>query len=375
MTPPPPLAPFQRLERCSAWWGETELATEAPAVEVYSDALYIPFANGEAWGLFDAAGQPIEAAVDRHGPDLVTAAQVLSSELPAGAVVDDAPEPSYIYGGRMNAHYGHFLVNVLSRYWPWAGEGGPEERILFQAPAGTRWFDVEFIRDALGGAGLGPERFASFERPTRIPKLIVPHTAFIEQRRIHAAYRDLCVKIGRTLLGGPTARSATPAYLTKVGLRSGVGRFINEDQVVEVLQKNGVDIIMPETLTLREQIALLSERETVGGVSGSAFHTAVLAPDAARLVCLNASTYVNANFGLLDRARGADADYFWDPGTEVLAPEEDPHFLTSYRLPDPAGAAEDMLRLLEQAAKPLQAAPQKRPWYRALPWSGRSRLG
>jgi hypothetical protein len=106
----------------------------------------------------------------------------------------------------------------------------------------------------------------------------------------------------------------------------------------------------------------------VGGVAGSGFHTAVLAPGCARLVCLNASTYVNANFGLLDRVRGADADYFWDPGTKVLDPEEDPHFLTSYRLPDPEGAAEDLLRLM---SKPVQPVPlvqpaARRPWYRAM---------
>jgi hypothetical protein len=352
---------LRSLRPCGDWWGASEITHEPPPLEMFEDVLYLPFRAGEAWGLYDREGRPIEGAVDRHGPAQVTFAQVLSSDLPPGTVVADAPEDLYVYGGRMTAHYGHFLLNMLSRYWPWAGGSPPKGPVLYQGDPG-RWFDTAFIADAFGGLGLQESDFARFERPTRIPRVLVPHPALLEQTRVHAVFRDLCVKLGRSLVPTAPARNDRPAYLTKLALPSGIGRFVNEDRLVERLQAAGVDVVSPESLSLSAQIGLLTERRVVAGVAGSGFHTALLAERSADLICLNSIAQVNSNFRLCDLVRGADAAYCWSPGAEPLPAGEDSAFLTSYRLPDPVGAAEDLLRLMERASKPRTAAPFERLW-------------
>jgi hypothetical protein len=361
---------LRSLRLCNAWWGASEIRHEPPLLEVFEDVLYLPFRAGEPWGLYDREGRPIEGAVDRHGPAQVTFAQVLSSDLPPGTVVDEAPEDLYVYGGRMTAHYGHFLLNMLSRYWPCAGGSPPEGRILYQGDPG-RWFDTAFIADAFGGLGLHENDFARFERPTRIPRVLVPHPALLEQTRVHAVFRELCVRLGRSLVPTPPARNDRPAYLTKLALTSGIGRFVNEDRLVARLEAAGVEVVSPERLSLAAQVGLLTERRVVAGVAGSGFHTALLAERSADLICLNSIAHVNSNFRLCDLVRGAEGAYWWPPGAEPLPAGEDPAFLTSYRLPDPVGAAEDLLRLMERAGEPAKAPPPRRLW--RLPFGRRSR--
>jgi hypothetical protein len=70
----------------------------------------------------------------------------------------------------------------------------------------------------------------------------------------------------------------------------------------------------------------------------------VFAPPEARLVRLNPPQMINANHRLLDRLSGrTDAVYLHQPDAVT---ERDPDWTASYRLPDPAGAAEAMLEAL-----------------------------
>lgn len=347
------------LRPCTEIWGSVTLRDAVPGIVTYRDVTYVPYQHGAAWGIFDADGQAVEGSVDMHGPNGVPEHQILEW---AGQAEAQAEEDVYIYAGRFNPHYGHFLVNTLSRLWPLALAAPPAGRLLFHG-GGTPadWFTLPFARESFGALGLGAGDIRRFTVPTRINTLIVPRPCFQEQHFVHRVFAALCHHIGARLLQGHMPRTGLPpVYLSKSGLTSGVGRVVNEAPLEARLRDAGVEIIHPEQLSLAEQITLFVERPAVLGTIGSAFHTSVFAPPHARLLALSPIPGPNSNYLLIDAVNGNNAQYFYADGAALVRPQGDP-FITSFQIPEPELAADILLTQLGPARHALRPLPQPAP--------------
>ena len=342
---------LRTLKPCSELWGRCELLSTDPKVELYGGAQYLPFSRGATWGLFDRHGEVIRDSVDWHGPLAEAHGQLFEFSHDMMRDADRAPDPIYVYGGTNQLHYGHFIVNVIARYWQYAAGNPSRFKILMHGDGNPAdWLKVDFIGDAFGALGLTAENFVNFHQPTVIPQIIVPAPSFQEQHFVHSVFAKLGQMIGRNLLGANClTRNRRPAYLTKTGLLGGVGHIVNELEIVTELEREGVEIIYPERLSLREKIRLFAERDCVSGVASSAFHTTIFWPARSRAICLNATSGPNSNFQLLDLATGSPIEYFYPEGTTVVS-EENKAFLTSLRMENTTDIAHDLLHLMNREA-------------------------
>ena len=350
------------LKRCAESWGGCRVIGADPEISHHSGVAYFPFKHGNNWGIYDLHGRLITDTVDLHGPQgnrrddqPETIDRSLLVEL------QEAPDAIYIYGGFINPHYGHFIVNSLARQWPRARGPQPKIKVLCHGPANPdHWFGRPFIRAIFNALGLVRDDFVTFDRPTMIPRLIVPVTAMREQHHVHAVFGDLCGRIGRNLLGAEhTICEARPAYLSKAGLKSGVGRIVNEVRIVEILDREGVEIVFPEQLDLPSQIRLFAERDNICGIAGSALHTQAFWPSRGRVSMISATPGPNSNFFLIDLACKLRVDYFFPPGSRVVE-QGAGAFITSMEMQNPELIAADILRL-------LSACSATGPKYRELP--------
>ncbi len=319
-----------------------------PEIGHHCAVAYLPFAQGKSWGIYDLHGALVTDTVDLHGPH-GDRHQDQPTMLDRGLLdaLEDAPEASYVYGGFINPHYGHFIVNSLARQWPRARSHQPKIKILCHGPANPdHWFGRPFIKAIFNALGLTREDFVTFERPTMIPRLIVPLTSMREQHYVHRVFGELCARIGRNLLGAEhSVREARPAYLSKAGLKSGVGRVVNEIKIVEVLEREGVEIIFPEQIDLPSQIRLFAERDRICGIASSALHTQAFWPSRGRVSMVSPTPGPNSNFFLIDLASGLRVDYFYPPGSRVVD-QGSAAFITSIEIQNPELIAADILRLL-----------------------------
>ncbi len=322
-----------------------------PEIGHHCGVAYLPFGHGRNWGIYDQQGALVADTVDLHGPDGDHHhEQALRLERPLPGDLEEAPEAIYIYGGFINPHYGHFIVNSLARQWPRARGLPSKVKILCHGPADPdHWFAIPFIKSIFNALGLTREDFVTFDRPTLIPRLIVPLTSMREQHHVHAVFGDLCARIGRNLLGAEhSVREARPAYLSKAGLKSGVGRVVNEIRIVEILDRAGVQIIFPEQIDLPSQIRLFAERDNICGIAGSALHTQAFWPSRGRVSMISSTAGPNSNFFLIDLASKLRVDYFHPPGSRVVE-EGSGAFITSIEMQNPELIAADILRLLSKS--------------------------
>ncbi len=325
----------------------------APAIEEFRDVMFIPntASAGRAWGIFDQRGNLVQETAFRRGAERTFVMQDAVTTVAFSEVKHTAPDETYIYGGAMHVHFGHFLLSTLSRFWPAMVQDRGSIKILMNVGEDPAvWFGLPHIAFAFGQLGLTPDDFVRFEAPTRVNRLIVPHTSVEEQHFAWTAYTELTHRIGRSVTARPSRRLSTPAYLAKTRLRSGVWRFDNEQAVIDILVRHGVDIVFPEQLTPAEQIELFHDRDLVCGSVGSALHAHVFTPEPPRIIAFNRDPQIISNFGLLDQVNAADASYYHhDRGYTVSEPQAG--FSLNCRLNEPAQVAEDLLALLERARK------------------------
>ena len=339
------------LEKCTEVWGSFSIREHDPRIAEFRDVVYLPYDLDAPWGIFDWRGKAIPETVDLHGPDQSPYRQVLETDADLSATRDEADHDVYIYGGSINLHYGHFLVNSLSRFWPLArSKFTGDVKYLCHGPGDPdTWFAIEFFSKIFTQLGLSRENFVTFDRTTRIPRLIVPETSFGEQCFIHPIYADLCHMVGAGQLQSmPSRRKDTPVYLSKTKMIGGVIRVINEDDILNRLEKGGVEIVFPEMLPFNEQVRLFAERPVITATTGSAFHTSVFTRPFGSIIGVNVvMPSVNSNYLLIDAANNNDAHYYWPRDIAVTQIANSP-FSANMRLGDPLGVAEELLRLIDE---------------------------
>lgn len=297
------------LERCQLLWGANQ-ARETVSFKTYEDAIYLPFTAGKFldhnphWGLYSSDGHLIPEAAYRRGSDLALVGQSERIDIEPD-VIDTAPFDTMVYGGPLLAHYGHFLLTTLARCWALDGS----HPVLFHSSPPVQDHEAGFILELLRCAGLERRSF-SFERPTRLRRVIVPEPALYEQHSIGTHYATAMAAIGRNI---PFLPSPAPkkVYLSKSRLNSGVNGLDGEYFIDLKMRQAGFDIVHPESLGLAEQVNIFRRAELIVGTAGSAFHTLALTPHTqARRIVLTLEHFLNTNFLLIDRACGGTSDYF-----------------------------------------------------------------
>lgn len=332
------------LDLCTTLWGSAEIHETPPTIELARDCTYLPYAGDRPWGLYDAGGELIKQAIDFregiHSPP--------GQGTTASPITELAPDGVYIYGGRFNPHFGHFLVNTLPRFWAMTKIRSPSTKILCHGSGSPEnWFSIPFVATAFGLLGLSPRDFVTFDRPTRVRSVVIPATSLEEQHAGYRAYADLCRGIGdRIRATGQFERSARPIYYSKTRLSSAVGLIVNELEIEKAMSEAGVEIVYPETLSLADQVRLMSSREQILGSAGSFLHASIFCPPR-RITCLNVTEQINSNYTLIDALAGNIATYHYPPAIRVVSNKDG--FLTLRYLPDADAVAQELLAVMEAA--------------------------
>lgn len=337
------------LQRLTTPTGHVVVRDADPLIGIARDVTYIPYRPGldASWGVFDRHRRHVPGSFDTREDPAVPCYQGAAWPSDVAEAARAAPFDRYIYFGNFALHYGHFLVNTLPRFWPLASDREPCPPILCHGP-GTRedWAAFKAQVEILRRLGLTVHDIHTFEEPVRIRELVVPASSLQEQQFVHSVYGRLCDRIAQGIYEpGCVGSEARPVYLAKTRLKSGVRRFLNEEQVVDRLARGGVDIVYPEELDFAAQVRLFASRRTIIGSLGSALHTAVFAPPGRRIIVLCPTPEFSATYALTDALRQHQVHYYYPVGTSFEAFQSS--FNLDFTLRDPEQVAEAILRRLD----------------------------
>ncbi|MCP1539010.1 glycosyltransferase 61 family protein [Methylorubrum extorquens] len=332
--------PRQAIWPAGLVWGQERVVDEDPAVFVVDECLYLPWSRSDAWGLFTPDGDIVEAAMSERV--LYNQKVEPAERFDYSSAARD--EQRYIYCGYFNCHFGHFLIDTLSRLW--RGKGDGQAKLLFHCDIAVQsWFGTPHIKLFLDALRIGPGDVAVLTEPARLSNVVIPKTSLSAQRYIHRAYHQLCRDIADRLgAGDGRAVEGQNVYLSRSRLKIGTGACLNESRLEKEFDRLGFAIVHPEELSLPDQIATMRAARSIVGLAGSAFHLTAFC-GGKRIAALVMNNSVNANFKLIDAVSGNDADYFSPLHARSVVNYEG-NFHMAYELDDPIGVARALVGAL-----------------------------
>ncbi|MGE6162073.1 glycosyltransferase family 61 protein [Aeromonas salmonicida] len=172
----------------------------------------------------------------------------------------------HIFGGMLQEHFGHFLTESIGRIWAQGYLSPKFNSIAFyhRVPGGRI---PGFVRDIM--ELLAPRlQINIIQRPTIVEELAVP--THVEKNGMlygHSSMREAVSPL-KSIKGGAAKR----LYVSRSRLNLNDGGVLFETLVEKYLEAEGYQVIHPEKMTLREQVAAYNGADELIFAEGSALH-------------------------------------------------------------------------------------------------------
>lgn len=211
-------------------------------------------------GVFDDSGRLIESSLHEKGDFKNTPLYTQPVRRLQG---------TFIYAGLLqNFHFGHFLIESLSRLWPLKNLKIAGVVFISREQSKTVAPFVESIFNKLG-----INNYQVCLESTKFESLIIPSQLAMEERGYVMGYPQIKDFLSKLVI---KTQSFDKVYVSRSSLKKDEGGFLGEASLERSLEKEGYHIVHPQNLTIDEQLEVYSNAKKIIFADGSAFHLYVL---------------------------------------------------------------------------------------------------
>ena len=226
-------------------------------------------------GVMDAQGQFVAGSIriTRKNPGYI--AVVRGYEVQVEEIESSSEE--VIFGGVVLDHFGHFLVESMSRLWYVLDNMGQGKKIVFISNGKPgRWMDA-----FLELLGIERDRYYILYRPVRFASVTVPEESVHSWGYFYTKeYQHIYARLRGRVEPSPHKK----IYLT----HSAYGGIVccNEKYFEDYFSAKGFMVISPEKYSLQEQIAFLKGADEVACMVSTLSHLVLFAKPHTKLIML-----------------------------------------------------------------------------------------
>ncbi len=242
-------------------------------------------------GIFDSDHRLVTASIRTGGGGKGIGPQ------PDAAVLENAEfdNRNACYFGHASVHFGHFLLETLSRAWAWRVLRDDIVPVMHGPPRLPK-----FVKSFLALVPGFTQRLEFIKRITKFESVYVPTPAFVIRKHAYLEYKSLCDTLAERALPTRVTLTDRPVYLSRRGLGPFANRaLVGEERLEAFLEEEGFLVVQPEALTIAEQIKLFNSHRWIVSLMGSACHTRVFSREQNNLLMLTRPDYT-PNFALCD---------------------------------------------------------------------------
>lgn len=197
--------------------------------------------------------------------------------------------------GSVHAHFGHAVLEGLSRVWAFADFGArhPDGLALVYEAALP-----EFGWELLARAGLSRDRVLCLRQPVWVERLHVPGPAQRTHRWLTPQMLATWQAVGATVDDGGPAGART--WLSRRGTAH--RNLTNEAEIEAIFAAAGFDIVRPETLSLADQLRVARRSSVLAGCVGSQMYLAAFQRPGGQALIMAPSNFLYADDALIAAA-------------------------------------------------------------------------
>jgi hypothetical protein len=294
---------------------ESHVRDDLPEMTKFENVWFVPGLRA----IYKDNGELIHSSILKRGTRMcnVPLSIIDVKQFKKTYVIDRA-----LFGGIMlGKHYGHFLIETLSRLWPLAIPDMANDLLDYKILYWSQEKITAPVEKAViqpGQMVFGSLRIKSnisiLNQPVYINTLIIPDQAAILNNEFYSIFRALLRLAGAGVISKYRQSKNDNGYPEKVYLsRTKLPYYRrnngNEKLLESMLKRHGFEIIHPQELSLPDQICTFSKAKMIVGGFGSAFHTMLLADVSdQKILCLIDDCPDRTNTGI-DRICNAKTQY------------------------------------------------------------------
>ncbi|MGB1234123.1 MAG: glycosyltransferase family 61 protein [Planktomarina sp.] len=205
----------------------------------------------------------------------------------ASAKDPNTRQGTWLYGGKHDNRFGHFLVETLARLWALDAGLGDVDGVAFipkkVMPAARSIKQMTQTRDLFAMIADMPP-YDVVTRPTRFDRLIVPPQGCGAGMLAPGCPEFRAFIRNRFATGILPSQLGSKIYVSRTKIRNTPGHILFEDVIEAAAMAEGYEVYHPQDHTLPDQIARYRGASQILGVEGSAFHLIAMAnPPSARI--------------------------------------------------------------------------------------------
>lgn len=231
----------------------------------YKNAVFVPRGDKDSsMGLYEESGNFISCSGKRiYGSSEYSEGKKLErNDLTSLGKIDDP----VIFGGYLRGHYGHFLIDEISRFW-WIIEH-------------KEWLDRKVVI-CINGEKLPSFYYETFQlmgisnicivtENTILKEVLVPEFSYVPEHYICDLYQKTFWEIMKQV---PDEKECEKIYLSRRHFaRKHHSIEMGERVVEDIYKKNGYKIIYPEELSMTEQLSYYKSCKVLVSTNGSLAH-------------------------------------------------------------------------------------------------------
>ena len=272
-------------------------------IEEYSVGIILPARRSDNGG-FDCGG-----VITKSGD------YVVLSVIPGwlSGVYDDyvcqKDSRTAVYCGRMIGHWGHFLLETLSRLWFFLEHDAPSYVYVLVVNEDTKPPVTDNFKAFFKLLGIW-DRIIFLNHSTQYKRVIVPERSFQYRRFFHRKYMSIFDRVisnaDRTFkMSNPMKRIFLSRSAFPKAQQSEVGLSMLDDYFM----RNGYQVLHPERMPLAEFILRMQAADCCAAESGTLAHNYLFCKNAQDTIVIERQTTVNDAQTSIARLRGLDTIY------------------------------------------------------------------
>lgn len=314
---------------------------QSPRCHEYEEAYFVPSPNGlykGVWGLFDRDGHALPLSITERGNKERPFSNLNFTEIHRA----DAKyfKGTYIYIGPIEEHFGHFIVEGMSRLWALQNTKNIQGYLCYSNIDVNQLFLFHKTKKTLlESAGVTAETLINPKQLCVFDKVIVPEAMMQARNYIFEEYAVFYRELGNKILPTKPYLKNQTKYISKTKVSSGVTNIENENEIELFLNKNGISSVYPENLSIKQQIEVFESNSHFIGPAGSAFHTMFLSSSIVNANYIVPGSAINSNYPMMDLVLGNNTRYYFSNNTNVIKSK----YLSSVRIDNITELAENFL--------------------------------
>lgn len=205
-----------------------------------------------------------------------------------------------IYGGIFEKHWGHFLLESLSRIW--FHYKNTELPIVFISLDNKKPTDQ--FAEIFELLKIPKDKILFIDKPTQFDEIIVPEASFILSNYAHNSFLIPFEQIIKNI----TPHNFKKIYISRTKFKQNKN-IIGEEIFEKTFQKNGFKVIYPEELSVKEQISYIRGADQIAGFISSGIHNSVFARPETKIIILEKFALMNGTQGIINLIKKLKVTY------------------------------------------------------------------